>query len=210
MRLNSRRSRNLLTIAATIVTAAVLPSPASALVVGDLPTGGIDVQDLQPYGTNNQLTITVAAAKLGMVSIAEANGTAITVTSPRCWRTSSTTVWCSISPTDQVFVDGNPGNDTINLINKAPEQGRKIFAKGGSGDDAIYGSAASDRISPGYGSDYVSGGGGDDFIWAHDNYTDNRESKKDTVGCGIGIDEIWTDEFDSVWDCENVSFYGLT
>jgi Ca2+-binding RTX toxin-like protein len=78
---------------------------------------------------------------------------------------------------------GGMGNDTIN---------------GGSGNDLLRGDQGNDRITGAPGRDTIFGGTGDDTIYARDSY-------RDSINCGPGLDIVYADKLDRVAkDCERV------
>lgn len=96
--------------------------------------------------------------------------------------------------------DGEPGEgDTIS------DDVENVV--GGSGNDAITGSATTndvdggpgnDTINPGGGSDVVEGGPGNDVVLA-------RDGVQDRVVCGDGADSATVDAFETLEGCESVA-----
>lgn len=78
---------------------------------------------------------------------------------------------------------------------------------GMEGDDLIYGSSGGDSISGGGGHDEVYGGAGRDVMFggSGNDFIEAKDSEKDFVSCGAGLDVVSVDEEDLVSrDCETV------
>jgi Ca2+-binding RTX toxin-like protein len=69
--------------------------------------------------------------------------------------------------------------------------------KGDAGDDKFNAGNGNDDITPGAGRDIVNGQGGDDTISA-------RDSERDTIDCGAGVDKVTADRTDAIKNCEYV------
>ena len=80
------------------------------------------------------------------------------------------------------LLDGGSGGDRIN---------------GDAGKDKIRAGRGNDDITPGAGQDTVAAQGGNDEIFA-------RDSTRDTIDCGAGVDKVKADRSDSVKNCEYV------
>ena len=80
------------------------------------------------------------------------------------------------------LLDGGSGGDRIN---------------GDAGEDKIRAGRGNDTITPGAGKDAVAAQGGDDEIFA-------RDTTRDTIDCGAGVDKVKADRTDTVKSCEYV------
>ena len=93
---------------------------------------------------------------------------------------------------DNLLINGNTGNDTINA-SALPTNLTQLTIDGGSGNDTIIGSQGADLLIGGSGNDIVTGGRGNDvaqlgtgndvFIW-------NPGDGSDTVDGGSGFDTL--------------------
>jgi Ca2+-binding RTX toxin-like protein len=85
--------------------------------------------------------------------------------------------------TDQLFVDGGAGNDTIDA-SAVVAGSMALTINGGAGNDTIIGSQGSDLVNGGTGNDLASLGAGDDtFVW-------NPGDGSDTVEGQAGFDTL--------------------
>ena len=93
---------------------------------------------------------------------------------------------------DDLLINGNTGNDTINA-SALPGNLTQLTIDGGSGNDTIIGGQGADLLIGGSGNDIVTGGRGNDvaqlgtgndvFIW-------NPGDGSDTVDGGSGFDTL--------------------
>jgi Ca2+-binding RTX toxin-like protein len=94
--------------------------------------------------------------------------------------------------TDQLFVNGGTGNDTIDASALAAGS-MALFLDGGSGDDAIIGSQGDDTITSDDGNDTVIGGRGNDRVAlgaGNDTFVWNPGDGSDTVEGEAGFDTL--------------------
>ena len=89
-------------------------------------------------------------------------------------------------------IDAGDGNDRID----ASKSAYGVFARGGTGDDTVFGSAYDDRIYGEQGNDLLMGSGGNDVFYVAD--LDN-----DRIVGGAGIDIAFVDASESgIWGVE--------
>lgn len=96
-----------------------------------------------------------------------------------------------------------PETDSLAGIEDVDTTG--VFAP--SGDDAVVGSASSNRIETGAGADGITPGGGPDVVLAGmgDDNIDAVDGSGDRVACEQGSDTVKADQFDELSECESVS-----
>ena len=93
-------------------------------------------------------------------------------------------------------IDGGDGSDVLDAMGN----NFGIFAHGGKGEDAIYGSNFDDQLYGDAGNDLLFGSGGNDVAYSND-------QQPDRVIGGAGIDTAYADTCESgVWGVEYV-FY---
>lgn len=96
---------------------------------------------------------------------------------------------------------GGPGNDRLwggaGIDVVLGEDGADVV-KGRLGSDYVAGGAGVDRVAGGPGTDRLFGGAGGDRIYA-------RDSRRDIVRCGTGVDWVSADRVDALFGCELVA-----
>lgn len=105
-------------------------------------------------------------------------------------------------PALAVVRDGGSGNDTL-LGTSATD-----YLSGHSGNDALYGYGGADYLSGHSGSDSIYGGSGRDRIAGHSNndfISDGNDGVKDYIDCGSGTDTVRADSVDVLDNCERVT-----
>jgi Ca2+-binding RTX toxin-like protein len=102
------------------------------------------------------------------------------------------TVLANVSGAENLLIDGNSGNDTINA-SALPAGLTRLTIDGGSGNDAIIGSQGADMLFGGSGNDVVTGGRGNDieFLGSGDDVSVwNPGDGSDAVDGGSGFDTL--------------------
>jgi Ca2+-binding RTX toxin-like protein len=108
-------------------------------------------------------------------------------------------------------LQGGRGGDRI----LRGEAGADVLA-GGGGEDRVAGGKGRDQVSGGGRADFLSGGPGRDRLFAGggrnrlfgrsgDDLIGAANGKRDTIGCGSGVDRVVADLFDRVRGCERVN-----
>ena len=197
------------------VTISVSNSDASFTLDG-ATYGGVSHISLFTYGGDDVVSLAIqgdgpiAAA----VVAGEGNDGVSLVGSGAIWGDGGDdTLWLSDSFHGEVY--GGPGQDRLSISGACADaringdQGSDIIdatgsaygvlAKGGQGNDTLYGSNLDDQLYGGAGADLLFGNGGNDVFYTAD-------WERDCIMGGAGIDVAYVDYGDGVWGVEYV-FY---
>jgi Ca2+-binding RTX toxin-like protein len=159
---------------------------ADAFTVGDLTGTGVHDVTSDVAGAiggagstaESDRTTVDGTANADEIHVGGANGTATVTGLP-----ATVTVTHASSPADELIVNGQAGDDTIDASSLgagAPA----LSIEGGDGNDTLTGSAGDDVVDGGPGNDTVSMGAGDDqFVW-------NPGDGSDTVDGQDGNDQL--------------------